>query len=226
MKWSSVVRNEASRLTPLFLCTQVSALAVNVEMLIVGSMIKALAAATQMSMYYSVSELVPMKMRYIAISIMYIFQLPGTATAPLIANAFVSHPGLGWRGFFYILTGANAASGLCYYFFYHPPNFLDKHGVRASKLEYIKNFDYVGAVLYAAGIVLFLLGISWGGSVYLWKSPAVICGIVIGALCIVAFFCWYVRGESDSNTELAQETFTNIWGAGRVLQSFRNRSSW
>lgn len=161
-------------------------------MLIVGSMIKALAAATQMAVFYSISELVPMKYRYVSISAIYIFQLPGTATAPLIANAFASHSRLGWRGFFYVLTGANTASAICYFFFYHPPNFADKHGVRASKLKYVKDFDYLGALLYAAGIILFLLGISWGGTVYAWKSASVICAIVVGAGSMVAFFCWYV----------------------------------
>jgi len=172
--------------------TLVSALAVNVPMLIVGATIKGVAAATQLSVYYAISELVPMKHRYLANGAMYIFQVPGSGVAPLVAQSFVVHTSIGWRGFFYILTGANVASGLCYFFFYHPPDFADKHGNRERKIEWIKNFDYVGTLLYSAGIVLFLLGLSWGGGVYPWKSAAVICSISIGALCLIGLALWEI----------------------------------
>lgn len=170
--------------------TLVSALAENVPMLIAGATIKALAASTQLSVYYAISELVPMKYRYIANGLVYIFQLPASATAPVIAQSFVTQSSLGWRGFFYILTGANALSGLLYFFFYFPPDFQDKHGRREQKKEWVKNFDYFGVLLYSAGLVLFLLGLSWGGSVYPWKSASVVCAIVIGALSLIGFFCW------------------------------------
>lgn len=170
--------------------TLVSALAVNVPMLIVGSTMKGLAAATQMSVFYSISELVPMKYRYMAVGLVYFFNIPGTCLAPLISQAFITHTKIGWRGFFYVITGANFLSGTCYFFFYHPPNFEDKHGRKDSRLTWVKNFDYVGAFLYASGLVLFLFGLSWGGTVYPWKSSAVISAIVIGVLSIIGFCLW------------------------------------
>ena len=64
-------------------------------------------------------------------------------------------------------------------------------------MDLIKEIDYFGVFLWTVGVVLFLLGISWGGSQYPWKSAAVICTLVIGALGIVAFFVW---GEADNSS--------------------------
>lgn len=45
---------------------------------------------------------------------------------------------------------------------------------------------------------MFLLGISWGGNVYPWRSAAVVSTIVIGGILLAAFFSWeiyYPMGE-------------------------------
>ncbi len=57
-------------------------------------------------------------------------------------------------------------------------------------MEIIRNFDYVGTILFTGGMVVFLLGISWGGNQYPWKSAAVIASIIIGILTLAAFFIW------------------------------------
>ena len=57
-------------------------------------------------------------------------------------------------------------------------------------MKYIKNFDYVGTILYAGGLLIFLMGLSWGGSVYSWKSAHVIACIVVGFVALVALVSW------------------------------------
>lgn len=57
-------------------------------------------------------------------------------------------------------------------------------------MQEIKEFDYVGLVMFVAGSVLFLLGLSWGGELYSWDSVNVIATLVIGAVTIIAFVCW------------------------------------
>jgi sterol desaturase/sphingolipid hydroxylase (fatty acid hydroxylase superfamily) len=42
-------------------------------------------------------------------------------------------------------------------------------------------------LLFAAGFIVFLMGLSWGGAVYPWKSAAVISAIVLGFATMVAF---------------------------------------
>jgi hypothetical protein len=65
---------------------------------------------------------------------------------------------------FWLMVGVNALSGILYFFFYHPPTFEIKFTSR-TKMQQFKNFDYFGTFLYTAGLLLFMMGISWGGSV-------------------------------------------------------------
>lgn len=59
-------------------------------------------------------------------------------------------------------------------------------------MDYVKNFDYIGAFLYALGLLLFIMGLSWGGSVHPWKSAAVIVTLLAGVGLLVAFTLWEI----------------------------------
>ena len=166
----------------------VCATANDVNTLIGGTTILGIAAASQLSYFFVMGELVPMKYRLAGNAFCYVFCLPGSAFAPLISNVFiVHHPKIGWRGCYYILIGIETASFLCWVFFYHPPTFRMKHGEHASKLQYVKNFDYVGTILYTGGLLILMMGLNWGGMVYPWASSYVIATIVVGFVSLVAF---------------------------------------
>ncbi|KAF1938796.1 MFS general substrate transporter [Clathrospora elynae] len=105
----------------------------NVSTLIVGTTIMGLAPATQLSYFYVMGELVPMKYRLAGNAFCYLFCIPGSDVSP---------------------------------------------------------FDYVGTALYTGGLLVFIMGISWGGSVYPWSSSYVISTIVVGLLALVAFVLW------------------------------------
>lgn len=62
-----------------------------------------------------------------------------------------------------------------------------KHGRDASVLRYIKDFDYTGTALYTGGLLVFMMGLNWGGSVYAWSSGYVIGTIVAGLVALVCF---------------------------------------
>lgn len=169
----------------------ISALSTSVPMLIAGATIKGVAASTQLSCFYTIAELVPMKYRFIANGILYVWQIPGTGFAPAVSQSLIENSALGWRSIFWLLTALNGASMVCWFIFYHPPTFHDKHGA-VGRMKLVKNFDYVGALLYAAGLVLFLLGLSWGGSTYPWNSAIVISFIVVGFAMLTLFVLWEV----------------------------------
>ena len=50
--------------------------------------------------------------------------------------------------------------------------------------------DYGGLVLFVAGVTLLILGTTWGGSTYSWKSAAVIVPITIGGVLFLGFFLY------------------------------------
>jgi hypothetical protein len=86
-----------------------------------------------------------------------------------------------------MMIGMNAVSTLLFYLFYHPPSFAMKHDPN-RKWEFIKNFDYFGVFVFALGLMLMLMGLSWGGVMYPWKSAHVIATMAIGGLLLIFFF--------------------------------------
>ncbi|KAL2756682.1 hypothetical protein ACRALDRAFT_2101844 [Sodiomyces alcalophilus JCM 7366] len=169
----------------------ICSVATSVPMLIGGMTIIGVAAATQLSYFYVMGELVPMKYRLAGNGFCYLFCIPGSGIGPILAQAFLqNHPNVGWRGLFYLNTAINAASLFCWFFFYHPPTFSMKHGGNARFWDYIRRFDYVGTLFYTAGLLIFMMGLNWGGVVYAWDSANVIATIVVGFVALVVFVLW------------------------------------
>ena len=54
-------------------------------------------------------------------------------------------------------------------------------------MQFIKHFDYIGTLMVILGLLLFFMGLSWGGILYPWNSAHVISTLVVGALLLVAF---------------------------------------
>jgi hypothetical protein len=134
-----------------------------------------------------------MKYRYYGLSILYLFCIPLSSVGPIISFAFIGYaPNVGWRGVYWVLLATNVVALLLWTLFYFPPSFSKKHrdDENDSVMYWVKHFDYLGTFLFAAGFVLFLLGLSWGGGVYAWNSAIVIASICTGAGLLVAFVLW------------------------------------
>lgn len=76
--------------------------------------------------------------------------------------------------------------------FYRPPPRVNSLGL--SKRETAKRIDVVGGVLITAGLVLFLVGLNWGGQDYPWKSAHVLSFLIIGGILVIAFGFWEAFG--------------------------------
>lgn len=168
----------------------VGATANRVNTLIAASTINGFAAAGQLTFPVFVAELVPNRARGPINSAIIFSTVPFAAFGPVIARAFIVNTAQSWRWSYFLGIIINSVALIFFLFFYWPPTYDHLHVNGKTRLEQIKTIDYIGIFLFTAGIVLFLLGISWGGPVYPWKSDEVICGIVIGALTLVAFIFW------------------------------------
>lgn len=69
---------------------------------------------------------------------------------------------------------------------YHPPTYTQLHVQGKTKRQQMAELDYGGIFLFTAGMVLFLIGLSWGGTVYPWKSAQVLCTLLIGIATLIA----------------------------------------
>lgn len=94
-----------------------------------------------------------------------------------------------YQSIFYLLIALNGATTLAWFFFYKPPTFAQKHGTD-RRTQFLKDFDYVGTLLFIMGLLLFLMGLSWGGTLHPWKSAHVIATMVVGFAALAGFFVY------------------------------------
>ncbi|EXJ78178.1 hypothetical protein A1O3_09339 [Capronia epimyces CBS 606.96] len=167
----------------------VCATANSIPMLIGGETLLGFASASQLSYGFTLGELLPIKYRFLGVSYCYLFVIPFSALGPGVAYALILHTAAGWRWCYYLLIITNTICTLCWYFCYYPPTFQAKNGDQTFWHK-LAQLDYLGLLLYTGGLLLFLMGLSWGGSVHPWRSAYVICTMVIGLLMLVGFVLW------------------------------------
>ncbi|KAI9686287.1 MAG: hypothetical protein M1822_003943 [Bathelium mastoideum] len=74
--------------------------------------------------------------------------------------------------------------------FYWPPPRPNAGGL--TRWEIAKRLDYVGGLLSASGLTLFLAGLTWAGNQYEWSDDHVRVTVPLGACLIVLFFVWEI----------------------------------
>lgn len=159
----------------------------NVDMLIAASTCNGLAAAGQLSFGIFLGELVPNKMRGPIIAFVFMSAGPFAVFGPTIARAFISDTAAGWRWSFYMGIIFSGLALLLNIVFYHPPTYNQLHVDGKTKRQQLMELDYIGIVLFVAGCVLFLIGLSWGGVAYPWVSGHVLGTLLSGVVTLVVF---------------------------------------
>ncbi|CAG9947642.1 unnamed protein product [Clonostachys rosea f. rosea IK726] len=161
----------------------------NVAMLIVGMGCNGVAAAGQLSFGIVLGELVPNDKRGPIITIVFLSSMPFAVFGPIIARSLIENTEQGWRWSFYIGIILSTITLCLYHFLYHPPTFEQLH-VGKTRMQQTKELDWIGIALYVCGCVLFLVGLSWGGTTYPWKSAEVLCTLLIGIALVAVFFVY------------------------------------
>jgi MFS family permease len=139
--------------------------------------------------YGAVQEIVPNEWRVATIGMFDAFGIIAQSM-PLVAWVLIKYTH-SWRNAYYLIIGWSTLNLAYLYFFYNPPAFKTKHSATGlTRMELVKNFDWLGLFLFLSGCTLFLVGVNWGGSLYPWTSAPVIAPIVIG-LCILIGLGFY-----------------------------------
>lgn len=163
-----------------FASSIVCAVAVDMQMLIVGRSIQGAAGGGLICMVnVGISDLFSVRDRSLYLGLCEgIWALAG-AVGPLLGGAFAQKAS--WRWCFYInLPMAGTAFVLLV-------PFLNVHNPRTAVIDGIKAIDWFGCISILGVTVMLLLGLDLGGAVYPWGSAKVICLIVFGALMILVF---------------------------------------
>ncbi|KAK6857722.1 hypothetical protein PG995_005421 [Apiospora arundinis] len=107
----------------------------------------------------------------------FVWALAGSS-GPLIGGAFTQFD---WRWCFWINLPIGGLTFLLLSLF------LDVHNPRTRIAEGVKAINWIGTFSILAVILLLLLGLDFGGAIFPWNSPKVICLIVFGGL-MIGFF--------------------------------------
>ncbi|KAG7196124.1 uncharacterized protein KQ657_000136 [Scheffersomyces spartinae] len=152
----------------------------SMDMLIGGRVIQGIGGGAIQSMVMVImSESVPVSKRSLAFSLIGVTFAVASVIGPLLGGAFASH--VSWRWCFYINLPVGGAAFAMLVVCFNPPKPTGSLRVKLARI------DYLGTFLLTAGLVLTLLGLSFGGQDFPWRSAAVILNFVLGGLLIVGF---------------------------------------
>jgi MFS family permease len=169
----------------------VCALANNVTTVIGGSVLTGTGAASSLLYPVIIHEVLPNKYRHWGHAAVTLSVLPTLGFGSSIARTFVANTSLSWRGAYWLNVAVSGAAFILFAMCYFPPDFRMINS-KLTKWQEVKQFDYLGFVLYFAGLLLLILGFSWPPGVFPWKSAQVISTLIIGTGCLVVFTLYEV----------------------------------
>jgi hypothetical protein len=136
----------------------------------------------------AVTELVPTSRRGITIGYIVMGFMP-FAPGSLYGQQLAQHS---WRWVTVFVGVMAVAAFVILLIFYHPPPRPNAAGL--TKRQILARIDYLGGFLSISGVVVFLVGINWGGQTFPWSSPQVIATLTVGLFLIVCFWAWEYFG--------------------------------
>ena len=160
----------------------IAALSTSMPMLIAARALQGTAGGGLMLLVtITISDLFSVRQRSLYLSLMGAIWAVAGSAGPLIGGAFTQL--VSWRWCFWInLPVCGNALVLLLLF-------LDVHNPRTKLREGMTAIDWFGMVSMLAVTLLLLLGLDFGGAIYPWSSPKVICLIVFGTV-MIAFFLY------------------------------------
>ncbi|KAK1045105.1 hypothetical protein LTR33_015222 [Friedmanniomyces endolithicus] len=140
----------------------IGASAQSIDMLLATNTLNGIAAAGQLSFNVVIGELVPKQQRGTYNAIVLSTSIPFAVFGPPIARAFYENvPSLTFPMSYILGVAINVIAIVLYFFFYHPPTYELLHVNGKSKWKQLKGFDWIGSILFTAGLTIFLIGLNW-----------------------------------------------------------------
>ncbi|CAJ0553830.1 Ff.00g123420.m01.CDS01 [Fusarium sp. VM40] len=182
-----------------------AALAKNVAILLGGRTLQGLGSGGILALTYVIAtDLVSLRERGKWFGLISLNWAIGSILGPLIGGALVE---VSWPWLFWINL---PFCGVAYIAI--PITMRIKRKEDASVNTKIKEFDWIGTIIFVGSLTSFLIPLSWGGIMYDWSNPRTVITLIFGILGLVAFgfhikFC---RKYSRCDPLLRPSLFTSL----------------
>lgn len=142
------------------------------------------------------SEVLPRYYRPMAQASAGIAASVGAIIGLLMGGGLLQHGNLtNYRIYWYVEAGLYAIAALGCLIAYNPPH--RELEVSLSTSEKLNRLDWVGYFLFAPGLVLFSMALSWSNNPYSWSSANILGPFSIGIVAMILFVVYEWRFKKD-----------------------------
>ncbi|PVU88499.1 hypothetical protein BB561_005818 [Smittium simulii] len=152
-----------------------------------------------------VSEMVPIRERGKYTGFIGLAFGMASVVGPLLGGVFTDNVGYRWCFFINLPVGLVAGVVIAFLVKTKKP--------QGSVISKIKRFDFIGALLLIAGLVMFIIGLSFGGTEYPWSSATVLCLLIGGVLFLVLYILYDLKLAKEPILPLDLFYRRNLWSS-------------
>lgn len=105
----------------------------------------------------------------------------------IIGGAFATTK-IGYRGIFYLTFAVMTLISIIAFFFTYGVEKLNKKPQKDQASTSVKSLDFTGSLIFVAGSILIVVGLTEGGES--WNRPVTYVTLVIGIILFFGFFVW------------------------------------
>ncbi|KAK3117332.1 hypothetical protein LTR53_001449 [Teratosphaeriaceae sp. CCFEE 6253] len=157
-----------------------AALSVSMNMLIAARALQGTAGGGLLQLVFiTISDLFSMRERVLYLGLTEVLWAITGGAGPLIGGAFTQL--VSWRWCFWVNLPVCGTTFVLLFFY------LDVHNPRTGLKDGLAAIDWFGTLSILGVIVMLLLGLDFGGAVFPWGSPTVICLLVFSVAMIGVF---------------------------------------
>ncbi|RSL74210.1 hypothetical protein CEP51_011618 [Fusarium floridanum] len=159
-----------------------AALAKNIAVLLGGRTLQGLGSGGILALTYVIAtDLVSLRERGKWFGLISLNWAIGSILGPVVGGALVE---VSWPWLFWLNLPFCAVAYVAI-----PVTMKIKRKEDATVNTKLKEFDWIGTVIFVGALTSFLIPLSWGGIMYDWSSPRTVIPLVFGILGLIAFGC-------------------------------------